>query len=257
MKSLKTMHLKLIMNSSYYKDKFSFPIMNKDYYLYNLIYRKRKEKIENSIISPNDIIPISNLKIKTFFKDPNTYNKFKNISQIIKKSEESKKVMDTDLQFIFKKTPIKIVKFNSTNMIRQNNTEKFVLPKELKNPLIITPLSKTNTNFVKKKTNRKNKLKEMQKSFTTVYYKRDEPILKNNFLSITPIRKNLISKSITNHKISEGTQINKDLFNENKFVNTKYNSAINKYKYFSPKSSIFQRKLKKIKSVEYYYYGYI
>ena len=50
------MHLKLILNSSCYKDKISFS--NKDFYLYDLICRKRKEKIENSILSSKDNIII-------------------------------------------------------------------------------------------------------------------------------------------------------------------------------------------------------
>ena len=88
-----------------------------------------------------------------------------------------------------------------------------------------------------------------------MYYKRNEEILKNNILSITPIKKNLIFKSNKTNKISEGTQINTNLFNEIKYVNNKKNSSINKlkYKYCSSKNIIFHKKLKKIKSEDYYY----
>ena len=258
MKWLKTMHLKLIMNSSYYKDKFSFPIINKDYYLYDLINRKRKGKIEDLIISQNDIIQKSKIKIKIkkFFNYLNINDKFKNFSQTIKKRAESSKNIDTDLNILFKKKVEKRSKFNTTKYIKLINNENFVKSKNIKNSLIITPLSKSNSNFIAKKNKRKNNLTKFKKSYTTMNFKENEKeeILKNSFLSITPIKKNQLFKSKKIKKISEGTQINTDyLFNEIKFVNNKHNSAINMYKYFSPNSIRYQKELKKMKSVEFYY----
>ena len=252
---IKTMHLKLILNSNRYKNKIPFPISNKDVYLFDLVRRKRKEKIENSLLSSNDINHKSKFKINNLFKDSNAFDKLKDISQILKKNEDSKKIFDADLKFIFKKPSKKIIKFNSTNFIKQYKTEKFDISKKITNPLPlqITPLSRTNAIFIPKINNKRNNLKKIQKSYTTIYYKRNEEILKNNFLSITPIKKNLIFKSTKTSKISEGTQINSNLFNEIKFSNIKKNPAINKYKYCSSKNFIFQKKLKKIKSVDYYY----
>ena len=244
--SIKTFHLKLISNSSYYKEKFSLPITNKDYFLNNLISRKRKEKLENSKISRYDSIHKPKSKIKALFKNSNPYIKFRNFSKILRKSEESKKVIDTDLQLIIKNTPKKIVKYNSTNMIKQNNTEKFVLSKKFKTPLIITPLSKSNNNIIKKKNNGRNKINKFKKSFTTSNYKENDEILKNNFFSITPIEKFILFKSTKPNKVSEGTQINKDLFNENKFVNNKNKPLIHKKRFCSPKSIIFQKKVRKL-----------
>ena len=249
------MQLKLIMNSSCYKNTIPFPISNKDFYLYDLICRKRKEKIENTILSSNDIIHKSKFKINNLFKDSNAFDKLKDISQILTKNEDSKKIVDADLKFIFKKPSKKIIKFSSANFIKQYKTEKFDLSKKVKKPLLITPLSKTNkTNaiFIPKKNNGRNKLKKIQKSYTTIYYKRNEEILKNNFLSINPIKKNLIFNSKKANKISEGTQINTNIFKEIKIANIKKNSAINKFKYCSTKNIIFHKKLKKIKSEDYY-----
>ena len=247
------MHLKLILNSSCYKDKISFS--NKDFYLYDLICRKRKEKIENSILSSKDNIHNSKVKINSLFKDSNAFNKLKDISQILKKSEDSKKIFEPDLKFILKKPSKKMIKFNSANFIKQNKTEKFDISKKIKIPLLITPLSKNNAIFIPRKNLGRNKLKKIQKSYTTMYYKRNEEILKNNILSITPIKKNLIFKSNKTNKIGEGTQINTNLFNEIIYVNNKKNSSINKlkYKYCSSKNIIFHKKLKKIKSEDYYY----
>ena len=247
------MHLKLILNSSCYKDKISFS--NKDFYLYDLICRKRKEKIENSILSSKDNIHNSKVKINSLFKDSNAFNKLKDISQILKKSEDSKKIFEPDLKFILKKPSKKMIKFNSVNFIKQNKTEKFDISKKIKIPLLITPLSKNNAIFIPRKNYGRNKLKKIQKSYTTMYYKRNEEILKNNILSITPIKKNLIFKSNKTNKISEGTQINTNLFNEIIYVNNKKNSSINKlkYKYCSSKNIIFHKKLKKIKSEDFYY----
>ena len=98
---IKTMHLKLILNSNRYKNKIPFPISNKDVYLFDLVRRKRKEKIENSLLSSNNIINNkSKFKINNLFKDSNAFDKLKDISQILKKNEDSKKILDADLKFI-------------------------------------------------------------------------------------------------------------------------------------------------------------
>ena len=257
MNSSKTIHLKLIPNSSYHKRKLYFPITNKDYYLFNLINRKRKAKIENSMISKNDdIIKKSKLKIKKFINYLNTNDKCKNLSQTLKKSEESIKNNDTDLNILYKKKAEILEKFNTTNYIKTRiKVDNSYLSKKIKNSLIITPLNLNNNIFIAKKNNRSTKLKKFTKSFTTSNYKENEKggILNHNFLSITPIKKYQLFQSRKINKISKATQINTDFFHEIKFVNNKINSAINIYKSSAQKRIIFQKKLKKMKSVEYYY----
>lgn len=251
MQSIKTLQLKLIHNSSYNEDKLSSYITNKDYYLYNLINRKRKEKNEITKIMQNNIIHKTKRKINDIFKinDLSKSNIFKSQYKTHKNKEVSNQSKKRSLKFVFFKTAKKSVKHNPIDSIQKIKKNIFVLPKKIKNPLIITPLNKNINNCNIKKNCERNKLKKFKRSFTSKINKESPIKLYNNNLSLSLLKKNLFKT-----KISEGTQINIVLINENKFVNKKPVSPINRYKYCSPKSVIFQRKLKKIKSADDFSY---
>lgn len=234
MHSIKTLQLKLIPNSTYNEDKLSLHITNKDYYLYDLISRKRKEKKENTKISQNDIINKTKRKINNIFKI-NRLDIFTSLNKTNKNRDNSNKNVKRNLKYTFFTTAKIPVKYNHNDLIQKNKKNKFVLPKKIKNPLIITSLNKNISDFNITKNYERNKLKKFKRSFTSKNYIK----LYNNNLSLSSLKKNLFKT-----KISEGTQINIALINENKFIN-KPNSAMNRYKYCSPKSIIFQKKCKK------------
>ena len=247
MHSIKTLQLKLIPNSTYNEDKLSLQITNKDYYLYDLISRKRKEKKENTKISQNDIINKTKRKINNIFKI-NRLDIFTSLNKTNKNRDNSNKNVKRNLKYTFFTTAKIPVKYNHNDLIQKNKKNKFVLPKKIKNPLIITSLNKNISDFNITKNYERNKLKKFKRSFTSKNNKENYIKLYNNNLSLSSLKKNLFKT-----KISEGTQINIALINENKFIN-KPNSAMNRYKYCSPKSIIFQKKSQKIKSADDYTY---
>ena len=161
MHSIKTLQLKLIPNSTYNEDKLSLHITNKDYYLYDLISRKRKEKKENTKISQNDIINKTKRKINNIFKI-NRLDIFTSLNKTNKNRNNSNKNVKRNLKYTFFTTAKIPVKYNHNNLIQKNKKNKFVLPKKIKNPLIITSLNKNISDFNITKNYERNKLKNLK-----------------------------------------------------------------------------------------------
>ena len=64
MNAKKSLQLKLIQNFSYRKEKLSVPLRNKDYYLFNLLNKKTKEKNDylKLSIKENNKKPVKKVK---------------------------------------------------------------------------------------------------------------------------------------------------------------------------------------------------
>ena len=191
MHSIKTLQLKLIPNSTYNEDKLSLHITNKDYYLYDLISRKRKEKKENTKISQNDIINKTKRKINNIFKI-NRLDIFTSLNKTNKNRDNSNKNVKRNLKYTFFTTAKIPVKYNHNDLIRKNKKNKFVLPKKIKNPLIITSLNKNISDFNITKNYERNKLKKFKRSFTSKNNKENYIKLYNNNLSLSSLKKKYI-----------------------------------------------------------------
>ena len=258
MNLINNFHLKVIPNFSYKKERISLPLRNKDYYLFNLLHKKYKEKHECPKLSEGEFInnnkplkkPKKLLKIKELNLDSIYVRKYiKNT-----KKEESAKNIDNNHNIFIIKSKKLLTKLCLSRFITKDKTKIDNL--KLSNPnnaLTITPLNNfNNNNFQVRKYNKKNRLlKKLKKSYTYKSYEEKEinKLNENYFLSNS--LKNINSKQkklyLNNNKISEGTQINSDTIN---LMNIKIITTIYRRKYCSPKSIIFHRELKKFQSTD-------
>ena len=219
-------HLKLIPNFSYRKEKLSVPVRNKDFYLYNLLQRKNMKNKEQTKLSNNEN------------------------NNLIKKKKKLMKLKELNLNNIFQKKVIKSINKVESNKNLDNNFKFFFL-KNKKNGLIITSLNKINNDLKEKNMIKKNKLKQLKRSFTYKSYKENEvQKLDEDYYISNSINKNNIKTKFKTKK-NEGTQINLNYVNYNNFNHhNNNNTTISRNKYCSPKSIIFQREFKKFKSLD-------
>ena len=253
--------LKLIPNHVNKKTQISFTFKNKDYYSLNSVHKKTKE--DNYIYSLLSNDENNNNLIKKRKKASNIYdlninNVFQKINNKSRNKNETIKEPDTNINFLFFKTKKKIYRYNSFHYNSKDKNEILEPIRTFKNPLIITPLNKIIPNLKKTNKNRINKLiilknleykykiKGIKRNFTyETFYKTERkkiPKLNRDYISINSMKKK--EMNLTNNKKSQGTQININYFHYDNFFNKKTFSIINRTNYCSPKSIIFQRKLK-------------
>jgi len=255
MNSLNSFHLKLIPNFSYRKEKLSIPLRNKDFYLFNLLHRKniknkeyiKSTKNDNNIVNHNSAKKTRKLKI---LKELSINNFFQKINIKNKSQDESNKNLDNNFKFLFLKTKKKVQRYNSCYFSPKDKADKLESSNLIKNPLIITSFNQNNLILKMNNKNKKNKLKKLKKNLT--YKTLNENELKKfneDYFISNSINKN---SSITNFKTkkSEGTQINLNYVSYNNLNNRDNYTTISRNKYCSPKSIIFQREYKKIKSLD-------
>ena len=255
MNTMNYFHLKLIPNFSYRKEKLSVPVRNKDFYLFNLLQRKNMENREHLKLHNNEINnsnnPLRKKKKLIRLKELNINNIFQKVDIKSKKKDESNKNFENNFKFFFLKTKKKVPRYNSCHFITKNKTDKLEISNKIKNPLIITSLNKNNNDLKEKNMNKKTKLKKLKKSFTYKSYTGNEvQKLNEDYFISNSINKNSTKLKLQTKK-NEGTQINLNYVNYNNFNNhNNNNTTINRNKYCSPKSIIFQRKFKKFKSLD-------
>ena len=245
-------HLKLIPNFSYRKEKLSVPVRNKDFYLYNLLQRKNMKNKEQTKLSNNENNNLIKKKKKLMkLKELNLNNIFqKKVIKSINKVESNKN-LDNNFKFFFLKNKKNGPRYNSCIFMTKNKTGKFDIVNKIKNPLIITSLNKINNDLKEKNMIKKNKLKQLKRSFTYKSYKENEvQKLDEDYYISNSINKNNIKTKFKTKK-NEGTQINLNYVNYNNFNHhNNNNTTISRNKYCSPKSIIFQREFKKFKSLD-------
>lgn len=245
-------HLKLIPNFSYRKEKLSVPVRNKDFYLYNLLQRKNMKNKEQTKLSNNENNNLIKKKKKLMkLKELNLNNIFqKKVIKSINKVESNKN-LDNNFKFFFLKNKKNGPRYNSCIFMTKNKTDKFDIVNKIKNPLIITSLNKINNDLKEKNMIKKNKLKQLKRSFTYKSYKENEvQKLDEDYYISNSINKNNIKTKFKTKK-NEGTQINLNYVNYNNFNHhNNNNTTISRNKYCSPKSIIFQREFKKFKSLD-------
>ena len=245
-------HLKLIPNFSYRKEKLSVPVRNKDFYLYNLLQRKNMKNKEQTKLSNNENNNLIKKKKKLMkLKELNLNNIFqKKVIKSINKVESNKN-LDNNFKFFFLKNKKNGPRYNSCIFMTKNKTDKLDIVNKIKNPLIITSLNKINNDLKEKNMIKKNKLKQLKRSFTYKSYKENEiQKLDEDYYISNSINKNNIKAKFKTKK-NEGTQINLNYANYNNFNHhNNNNTTISRNKYCSPKSIIFQREFKKFKSLD-------
>ena len=153
-------HLKLIPNFSYRKEKLSVPVRNKDFYLYNLLQRKNMKNKEQT-----KLMKLKELNLNNIFQK----KVIKSINKV-----ESNKNLDNNFKFFFLKNKKNGPRYNSCIFMTKNKTDKFDIVNKIKNPLIITSLNKINNDLKEKNMIKKNKLKQLKRSFTYKSYKENE-----------------------------------------------------------------------------------
>lgn len=251
MNTINHFHLKLIPNFSYRKENLSLPLRNKDYYLFNLLHKKNKEKNESIKISDN--VNNINNKIKITkklmnLKEFNINNLYPKINIQNEKQDRSFKNLNNKLKkFFFFRNTKKEPKFSSSNNVKEDNTDKFDSSNKLTNPLIITSCNKVIINFKEKNKKRRNRLISLKRNFTFKDSKENEiKKLEENYFLSNSIQRNY-SKLKNRRKKNEGTQINLDY---NTFYKHKSFTTIYRKKYCSPKSIMFQNHFMKFKTLD-------
>ena len=235
--------MKLKANIENKKIQLSFTILNKNYYLLNSAQKRNKENYKSPMISNNENNHNSAKKKKKIFrfKELNLNNVFQKVN--IKYRNKNESLKDSNNKFdLFFKTKKKIYRYNSCRFNTKDKNGILKSAKKIKNPLVITPLSKFNRNLNKTNKNKRNKLKNLKRNFTyKTFDEKDRKKINRDYILTNSMRKNEINS--INNKKNEGTQITNDYFQYGNFINKKTYSII-RAKYCSPKSIIFQRQIK-------------
>ena len=242
---------KLIQNNSNKKNQLSFTLLNKDYYLLNLLHKNNKENNRYPMLSDREnnnnkltkkrkkIVKVKELNINNIFHKINI--KHRNKNSIFKES-------DNFYDSLFFKTKKKIYRYNSCHFNLKDKIQLLEPKSKLKSPLVITPLNKINNDLNKPIKNKRNKLTQLKRSFTyKTFYAKEKNKIKGDYILTNSPRKNGVNT--INNKKNEGTQINNDCFHNKELKNRKVYSTIHRKKYCSPKSIIFQRQMKFLKKI--------
>ena len=247
MNAKKSLQLKLIQNFSYRKEKLSVPLRNKDYYLFNLLNKKTKEKDDylKLSIKENNKKPVKKVKKIMKLNELNINSCFEKIELGNKNQDGSFKNTDNNMKYVLIKNNKKFIRNNSSHFILRDKADKFETSNKIKNPLIITSFKKINgnNNTKNKLKNKSNKLKLLKNSFAHKIFNYNEikQLDENYFIS------NSIKIDYSKLKKNEGTQINLDHI---KFKKHKNITNISRNKYCSPNSIRFKREFKKFKSLD-------
>ena len=235
-------NLKLIPINDNSQEKISLFIRNQDYFLFNLLNKKRIQKYSyprnikinanNNNNNYNNDFP--SMKIRKIIKvGKNGFYSFKKIDYNY--SSHKKNILnDYDKNNnILKNHKKTLMRFNSCHFINQKKDlfGKYSQIKRISSPLIITHINK-----IKKEINKVNKYK---RNFSSKSVQKGE--IKGKKYDI--INNDNIHYNFTIYKKNEGTQINCNNKENNIFFSERKKNTI-KIDYCSPKSIIFHRKIK-------------
>ena len=247
MNDIKTLYFKLITNFDEPKDKLPKFLRSKDYYIYNLLNKKGKQKsdIQPELIELNpknhniNGFPSINIKKVIKIKEKNGTFRFKKIDYNFQNKKKNKELdKDNTISYIYNQKKA-LIKNNSCHLFSRNN-KLYETNHIIDNPLIITHINRLKIN----KNN--NKLIKFKKNFSYRHIDKSE----NRKLIENSVNKRN-DYNINIYKKNEGTQINiyNSIYNKrrNIFLNGRNNNINNKRKsYCSPGSIIFETKIQKL-----------
>ena len=245
-------NLKLIPTNENSQEKISLFIRNQDYFLYNLLNRKRIQKYSypqkkikiasnniNNNINGNDF---PSIKIKKIIKiEKNGFYSFKKIdfNYFSQKKNILNDLDKNNNNNIIQNHKKALMRYNSCHLINQkrNLFDKYSHIKRISSPLIITHINKIKKDF--------NKINKYKRNFSSKSVQKEE--IKDQNYDI--FNDDNTHYNITIFKKNEGTQINYNPKENYDFFRDK-----NKYKikvdYCSPKSIIFHRKIISHQNIE-------
>lgn len=235
MKDPKYINFKLIPKIN----NLSLFLRSQDYYLFNLLKKKGRQKsagqhIINFNKNNNENLPSIKIKKVIKIKGNNGAYSFKKIDYNYENKENDKALeKQSNNSFIPYKRKT-LTRYNSCRLYNKDKKllNKYTFMKEVYNPLVITHINKININ--------KGNLIKFKRNYSCKIVQKKE----NKGINKYSVNKNKIDYNMTIYKKNEGTQMNesyKTKGNNIFFIEKKVNN--NKIDYLSPKSIIFQRKI--------------